>query len=189
MNQLDTKTRTRVVAALVEGCSIRATCRMTGAAKGTVLKLLAELGAACDDYQDKALRGLSIARVQCDEVWSFCYAKDRNVPQRLEGAPGVGSVWTWTAIDADTKLILTWYVGTREAECANRFMLDIASRVTGRIQLTTDGHRQSHSAGRSARPVSRTDLTQYPFSLHNVSYAKSMTVPKIGGESSAGACP
>jgi IS1 family transposase len=140
MNQLDTKTRARIVACLVEGCSIRATCRMTGAAKGTVTKLLTDLGAACDEYQDRAMRGLkSTKRVQCDEIWAFCYAKDKNVPKAKMGQPGVGSVWTWTAIDADSKLIFTWYVGDRDAACANRFMLDVASRGDGRIQLTTDG--------------------------------------------------
>lgn len=139
MNRLDMKTRIRVVSALVEGCSLRSTCRMTGVAMGTVLKLLTELGQACDDYQDRAIFGLKTKRLQCDEIWSFCYAKDRNVPERMKGDPGVGSVWTWTALDADSKLIITWYIGSREAECANRFMIDAASRIDGRVQLTTDG--------------------------------------------------
>lgn len=141
MNRLDTATRTRVIAALVEGCSLRATCRMTGAAMNTVLKLLSELGRVCDDYQDKALRGLSSKRVQCDEIWAFCYAKDRNVPERMKTDPGVGSIWTWVAIDADSKLVLTWYIGNRDQHCAARFMLDVAARVDGRIQLTTDAHK------------------------------------------------
>lgn len=142
MNRLDTQTRARVLAALVEGCSVRSTCRMTGVAKGTVLKLLADVGQACDDFQDQELRGLtSTVRVQCDEVWAFCYAKDRNVPKSRLGEPGVGSVWTWTAIDADSKLIFAWYVGDRDQHCAMRFMLDVSSRVDQRIQLTTDGHR------------------------------------------------
>src|SRR5688572_30069878 len=91
MNRLDLKIRRQIVAALVEGCSIRSICRMTGAAKGTVLKLVAQLGEACADYQDKALRGLRCQRVQCDEIWSFCYAKDRNVPKSMMDQPGVGS--------------------------------------------------------------------------------------------------
>ncbi len=118
MNRLDTATRARVISCLVEGCSIRSTCRMTGVAMNTVLKLLTELGAACDAFQDKALRGLSTKRVQADEIWSFCYAKEKNVPPRLKDEPGVGSVWTWTAIDADTKLMITWYIGGRDAYCA-----------------------------------------------------------------------
>jgi IS1 family transposase len=146
MNRLDNAARARVIAALVEGCSLRAVCRMTGVAMNTVLKLLAELGEACDEFQDKALRGLPTTRVQCDEIWAFCYAKDRNVPKRLQGEPGVGSVWTWVAIDADSKLIVTWLVGTRSEQCATRFMLDVASRVPGRIQLTTDAHKPYHWA-------------------------------------------
>ncbi|HWA28565.1 MAG TPA: hypothetical protein VG734_23150 [Lacunisphaera sp.] len=114
MNRLDPMTRTQIVAALVAGNSVRSTCRMTGAAKGTVLKLLAELGAACDDYQDRAIFGLKTKRLQCDEIWSFCYAKHRNVPERMKRDPGVGSIWTWTALDADSKLIVTWYIGSRD---------------------------------------------------------------------------
>src|SRR5882724_7167491 len=138
MNRLDTATRSRVISCLIEGCSLRSTCRMTGVAMNTVLKLLADLGQACNVYQDKALRGLSVKRVQCDEIWSFCYAKDRNVTERFKGQEGYGSVWTWTAIDADTKLMLTWFIGARDAACANAFMLDVASRIEGRTQLTTD---------------------------------------------------
>jgi IS1 family transposase len=140
MNRLDPKTRSQIVAALVEGCSVRSICRMTGAAKGTVLKLIRDLGEACSDFQDKALRGLRTERVQCDEIWSFCYAKDKNVPRSMEGQPGVGSVWTWTAIDADTKLMISYFVGDRSARSACRFMQDVASRLDNRVQLTTDGH-------------------------------------------------
>jgi IS1 family transposase len=141
MNRLDLKTRRQIVAALVEGCSIRSICRMTGAAKGTVLKLVRDLGEACSDYQDKALRGLKSERVQCDEIWSFCYAKDRNVPRSMEGQPGVGSVWTWTALDADSKLMISYFVGDRSARSACRFMTDVASRLDRKVQLTTDGHK------------------------------------------------
>lgn len=140
MNRLDLKTRRQIVAALVEGCSVRSICRMTGAAKGTVLKLVRSLGEACSDYQDKALRGLNCKRVECDEIWSFCYAKDKNVPREMEGQPGVGSVWTWTALDADSKLMVSYFVGDRDARTACRFMQDVASRLDSRVQLTTDGH-------------------------------------------------
>ena len=108
MNQLSNARRVQIVSALVEGNSIRATCRMTGAAKGTVLKLLADLGEKCWEYQDKHLRGLKSKRVQCDEIWSFCYAKQKNVPQGKQGQSGYGDVWTWTALDADTKLVPCW---------------------------------------------------------------------------------
>jgi IS1 family transposase len=139
MNRLDIKTRKQIVAALVEGNSIRATCRMTGAAKGTVLKLLADLGEACDEFQDRAIRGLRIERVQADEIWSFCYCKERTLTTAKAAPEGAGSAWTWTALDPDSKLMVTWFVGDRDAKSANRFMLDLASRVTGHIQLTTDG--------------------------------------------------
>lgn len=142
MNRLDIETRRRVVACLVEGCSLRATCRMTGVAMNTVLKLLAALGEACDDFQDAAIRGLRTGRrIQCDEIWSFCGAKDRNIPAHREGEPGLGSIWTWTAIDADSRLVLTWHLGDRDLDAACRFMTDVASGVEGRVQLTTDGHK------------------------------------------------
>jgi len=139
MNRLDIKTRKQIVAALVEGNSVRATCRMTGAAKGTVLKLLSDLGEACDEYQDRVIRNLSIARVQCDEIWSFCYCKDKSLHTAFEAPEGAGSVWTWTAIDPDSKLMISWFIGDREAKSANSFMLDLASRISGRVQLTSDG--------------------------------------------------
>lgn len=157
---MDLATRTRIIAALVEGNSVLATCRMTGVAKRTVLKLLADLGEACDDYQDKTLRGLACKRVQCDEIWSFCYAKDKNVPERMKDQEGVGSVWTWTAIDADTKLMLTWFIGARDAGCANRFMLDVASRIEGRVQLTTDGFKAYKWATALAFPDGAVDYAQ-----------------------------
>src|ERR1700730_2862809 len=115
MNKLSTEKRSQVVAALVEGNSIRATVRMTGVSKNTIAKLLLELGAACADYLDKALVNLTCKRIQCDEIWSFCYAKEKNVPEELRGKFGYGDVWTWTAIDADTKLILSYVPGTRGA--------------------------------------------------------------------------
>ncbi len=113
---------------------------MTGAAKGTVLKLLADLGYACWDYQDQALRNLPCRRVQCDEIWAFCYSKAKNVPEEKTGQFGYGDVWTWTAICADTKLVPSFMIGPRDSGMARSFMFDLASRMEGRIQLTTDGY-------------------------------------------------
>jgi len=142
MNRLSTKQRAQIVAALVEGNSIRATCRMTGAAKGTVLKLLADLGKACAEYQDKAFRNLNCKRVQVDEVWSFCYSKSRNVPEKYAEQFGFGDVWTFTSICADTKLVPCWKVGRRTAEHAAEFISNLAGRLAHRIQLTSDGYRK-----------------------------------------------
>src|SRR5438045_5143005 len=108
MNRLSTEERVRVLSALVEGNSIRATVRMTGIAKNTVVKLLSEVGRACSEYQDRTLRDLPCKKIQCDEIWSFCYAKEKNVPQEKKGTFGYGDVWTWTALDADTKLVPFW---------------------------------------------------------------------------------
>jgi IS1 family transposase len=141
MNQLDSAKRATVIAALVEGNSIRSVVRMTGVAKGTVTRILVEAGAACAEFQDEMLRDLPCRRLQCDEIWSFCYAKDKNVPATKKGDFGVGSVWTWTAIDADTKLIASWMVGSRDANAASAFMGDLSSRLRYRVQLTTDGHK------------------------------------------------
>ena len=141
MNKLSTQKRTQVVAALVEGNSVRSTVRMTGVCKKAVLKLLVDLGTACAKYQDEKLRGLRCNRVQCDEIWSFCYAKEKNVPAELKGHFGFGDVWTWVAIDADTKLIPSWLIGERDLDHAIKFIDDLASRLAHRVQLTTDGHR------------------------------------------------
>lgn len=130
-----------VIGSLVEGNSIRATCRMTGVAKGTVTRLLASVGKACKEYQDKALRNLNCKIVQTDEIWSYCYSKQKNVPRELQGQFGFGDVWTWVAIDADTKLVPSWLVGLRNADYAYEFMMDLKSRLKSRIQLTTDGHK------------------------------------------------
>jgi IS1 family transposase len=141
MNNLPVERQIAVISALVEGNSIRATVRMTGVAKDTVTKLLARIGQSCAEYQDKALRNLPCTKMQCDEIWSFCYAKEKNVPQELRGKFGYGDVWTWTALCADTKLIPCWRVGDRDAWNAQHFMYDLASRLSNRVQLTTDGHR------------------------------------------------
>jgi IS1 family transposase len=140
MNRLSTEERARIVTCLVEGMSIRATCRMTGAAKNTVVKLLADLGAAANRYQDEHLRKLSCERIQADELWAFCYAKAKNVPEEHRGEYGYGDVWTWTALDPDSKLMVTWLVGWRGEPEAVDFLMDLRSRLANRIQLTTDGH-------------------------------------------------
>jgi IS1 family transposase len=141
MNRLATAKRSQVVAALVEGNSVRAVCRMTGAAKGTVLKLLVDLGRACSEYQDTALRSLKCRRIQCDEIWSFVGMKAKTAAKKNRKDANAGDVWTWTAIDADTKLVPSWRIGDRGSATAHDFMEDLASRLANRIQLTTDGHK------------------------------------------------
>ncbi len=140
MNKLSSAKRGQIIAALVEGNSIRATCRMTGAAKGTVLKLLADIGEVCVRYQDEHVKNLYARRVQCDEIWSFCQAKAKNVAPENKGKFGHGDVWTWTAIDADSKLCISWCIGGRDSYTGLAFMQDVARRLAQRIQLTTDGH-------------------------------------------------
>src|SRR2546422_4125878 len=140
MNRLKNQQRVSVVVALVEGTSINATCRMTGVAKHTVLKLLKDLGCATASYHNVHVRGLRVRRLQCDEIWAFIGAKMKNTSaEKIE--QGWGDVWTWTAIDADTKLIVSYTLGQRGADTAQEFMQDVASRITNRFQLTTDGHR------------------------------------------------
>jgi IS1 family transposase len=140
MNRLSTEKRAQIIGALVEGNSIRATTRMTGAAKNTVTKLLVDIGQAAADYQDAHFQLLPCEVVEADEIWSYCYSKQRNVPEQFKGTPGYGDVWTFTAICADTKLAPTWLVGERTADDAEVFLRDLASRMAGRIQLSTDGH-------------------------------------------------
>jgi IS1 family transposase len=141
MNIISFQQRCAVMRALVEGCSIRSTVRMTGVAKNTIQKLTREMGQACLDYQDNVLRKVPCKRVQCDEIWCFCYGKDRNLPDRMKGQPGVGSIWTWTALCADSKLMVSWRLGARDAANAHSFMSDVAERLANRVQLTTDGNR------------------------------------------------
>jgi len=150
MNKLSRDKRAQILGMVVEGMSVRSITRLTGASKNTVTKLLASAGQACAEYQDRHLRNLPCERVQADEIWSFVYAKDKNVPMEKRGEPGVGSVWTWTALCADTKLIASFHVGTRDADCAYEFLSDLASRLQGRIQLTTDGHGAYLNAVRDA---------------------------------------
>jgi IS1 family transposase len=140
MNKLSTEDRIRVVSALVEGNSIRAVSRMTGIARNTVDKLLCDLGRVCSIYQDRVLRNLPCKRVQCDEIWSFVGAKEKNTTAEKK-VEGWGDVWTWVALDAETKLVPCWYVGTRDGQAAYHFMHDLAARLAHRVQLTTDGHK------------------------------------------------
>lgn len=140
MNRLSAADRARLLSALVEGNSLRSISRMAGVSINTVSKFLEDLGEVCEDHHDRHVRGVKARRVQCDEIWAFCYAKDKNLPAHMRGKPGVGSVWTWTALDSDSKLMVSWMVGDRDADCAGRFMLDLSRRLDGRCQLTTDGH-------------------------------------------------
>jgi IS1 family transposase len=141
MNRLNKEQRSKIIAALVEGNSLRSTARLCDVAFNTVLKLLPEIGRACMEYQDKAIRNLTCKRIQCDEIWSFCYAKEKNVPADKRGTFGYGDVWTWVAIDPDTKIVASFAVGNRGAQTAKTFMDDLVSRLASRVQLTTDGHR------------------------------------------------
>ena len=140
-NVLSTAKRVQIVAALVEGTGIRATARMADVSKDTVMKLGVELGKACAGYMDENFRNLTCKRLQIDEIWNFVYSKARNVPQSKQGVFGYGDVWTFTCIDAETKLMPAFLVGMRDAGCATEFMQDIASRLVNRVQLTTDGHK------------------------------------------------
>lgn len=140
MNRLDRKQRAQILAALVEGNSIRATARMTGVSKNTVTKLLVEVGKVCAEYQNKAMCEIECEAVEVDEIWSFCYAKQKNVPAEKQGEFGYGDVWTFTAVCAESKLVPCFLVGSRDGYTASVFMEDLAARLKGRIQLTTDGH-------------------------------------------------
>jgi IS1 family transposase len=140
MNRLNIHKRSQIVRCLVEGNSIRATVRLTGAAKNTVTKLLVEVGERCQQFHDKSVRHVSARRVQVDELWSFVGAKAKNVPEEKKNS-GMGDVWTWVALDAQSKLVLSYVCGGRDAEWALQFMKDVASRLTMRVQITSDGHR------------------------------------------------
>lgn len=141
MNKLNRDTQVQVLKCLIDGMSIRATVRLTGAAKDTVTRLLVAVGNACADYQDRTLRNIKAKRIQCDEIWSFVYAKEKNVPAEKKGQFGYGDVWTWVAIDAETKLVPSFMVGNRDERTARIFIDDLAGRLAHRVQLTTDGLR------------------------------------------------
>jgi IS1 family transposase len=141
MNKLPSAKRVQILGMMVEGMSIRAITRLTGVSKNTVIKLLEDAGTAFAEYQDRELRDLPCKRVQVDEIWAFCYAKQKNVKAAKAAPAEAGDLWTWTAICADTKLVASWTVGNRDTETATYFMNDLASRLSNRIQLTSDGHR------------------------------------------------
>lgn len=145
-NALSTAKQVQIVQALVEGNSLRATARMADVSRNTVNKLLLDLGSACAAYQGETLVNLPCKRLQVDEIWSFVGAKQANVPAERRGEFGIGDVWTFLAIDADTKLCPAWMVGTRDSGTATDFMLDLSARLACRVQLTTDGHRMYVSA-------------------------------------------
>src|SRR5689334_16701034 len=158
MNQLPLEKRTKIIEMLVEGMSIRAVSRITGASKNTIVKLLVEVGTACQRFHNEVMFSVDVKRLQADEIWSFVYSKQKNVPDGMEEE--AGDVWTFVGIDADTKLVLSWLVGNRDTEAAIIFMQDIANRVKGPIQLTTDGFRPYLVA------------VQEAFDLGNVDYAQ-----------------
>jgi IS1 family transposase len=140
MNKLPPEKRTQIVSCFAEGNSLRSTSRMVDVSLVTVLKFLKDIGAVCSEYQDRTLKNLPCRRIQVDEIWSFVYAKDRNLPLDQMGK-GKGSVWTWVAIDADTKIVPSWLISDRSADAASILMRDLASRLRHRVQLTTDGHK------------------------------------------------
>jgi IS1 family transposase len=141
MNTLNNKQRAQLISVLVEGNSLRATARICDVAFNTVLKFIPQIGMVCAEYQDKAFHNLKCNRIQCDEIWSFCYAKQKNVPAGKRGLFGYGDVWTWVAMDAETKLVPSFMVGNRDAQSAKMFIDDLASRLANRVQLTTDGNK------------------------------------------------
>jgi len=163
MNKLSLERKVRVIKALVDGNSIRATCRITDTAKGPVIRLVRDVGKVCAEYPDNNLRNLSCQRIECDDIWSFCYAKAKNVPRDKQNQFGYGDVWTFVALDSDTKLVLSWLVGLRELECAYEFAKDIKERLSSRVQLTTDGHRMYYEAVRNAfdNDIDYTMLVKY----------------------------
>jgi IS1 family transposase len=179
MNRLSTEKRAQIIGCLVEGNSIRATVRMTGAAKNTITKLLADLGEACAEYQDGVFQDLPCKVVEADEIWSYCYAKNKNVPEQFKGTPGYGDVWTFTAICADTKLAPSWLVGERTKYDAAVFLEDLAGRMAGRIQLSTDGHPMYESSVRQAFGV------DVDWAVIQKTYASD---PKEGGKYSPPVC-
>src|SRR6266436_6169546 len=141
MNKLDRDARARILHLLCEGNSLRAVTRLTGASKKAVSKLMVDAGQAAAWYQDRVFRNLTCKRIQVDEIWAFVHCKQKNVAAAKKAPRNAGDCWTWTAIDADTKLIPSWYVGGRDSDAAIIFMDDLASRLANRVQLTSDGHR------------------------------------------------
>jgi IS1 family transposase len=141
MNKLPHEKRVQILNMLCEGSSMQSISRIVDVSINTVTKLLMDAGTACALFHDETVRNLNASRIQCDEIWSFCYAKQQHVESAKRPVEGAGDVWTWTAIDADTKLIVSWLVGHRDGETASAFINDLKSRLATRVQLTTDGHR------------------------------------------------
>ena len=141
MNKLSTEKRALILSMLVESVSIQAARRITGVSTTTVTKLLVDAGEACAAHHDEQVVNVQAKHVQCDEVWSFCYAKEKNVPTAKAAPPGAGDVWTWTALERDTRLLIAYAVGDHSAAVAEAFVTDLRSRLANRVQLTTDGHR------------------------------------------------
>ena len=142
MNRLSSKERAAIIRALVEGNSLRSTTRITGRSINTVTKLLVDLGRVCTEYQMATLVDLPASRIECDEIWAFCYSKEeRNIPEQHVGQWGFGDVWTWVALDPDTKLVCSWLIGRRDGPSAMDFLLDLGPRLRNRVQVTTDGHK------------------------------------------------
>jgi len=171
MNKLNTEERKRVVAALVEGNSLRAITRMTGVHRTTVMKLLCDLGRACSKYQDKAFRNLQCKRIQCDEIWSFIGAKERNCTPHMK-AYGMGDVWTWVALDPDSKLVPCWFIGNRNANAAYHFLHDLRGRLANRIQLTSDGYHATQEG------------VWRGFGMNNIDYAQLQKIYRSAPEGS-----
>jgi IS1 family transposase len=141
MNKLPSEKRAQALQMMAEGVSLRAIARMTGVSRTTLLKLLEDAGKAFSEYQDRVLVNLPCKRLQVDEAWAFCYAKQKNVPTAKSAPEGAGDIWTWVGLDADTKLVASWYVGGRDSEAAMAFIDDLAPRLASRVQLTSDGHK------------------------------------------------
>ncbi|MBI1814115.1 MAG: DDE-type integrase/transposase/recombinase [Deltaproteobacteria bacterium] len=150
MNRLPLAKRAQILSLLCEGSSMRSVSRLVDVSINTVTRELILAGQACTAFHDQVVRNVNSKRIQCDEIWSFCYSKAKNVPEEKRGKFGYGDVWTWTAIDADSKLCLSWFLGGRDAGAAYYFMMDLSERLTSRVQLTTDGHKTYLSAVESA---------------------------------------
>ncbi|MCC6706547.1 MAG: IS1 family transposase [Gammaproteobacteria bacterium] len=180
MNRLSIEERAKILNLLVEGSSMRAVSRITGASINTVTKLLVDTGRACAEFQDGALRNLPCKRVQADEIHSFVFAKSKNADQDMKAAGTAGDVWTWTAICADTKLAVSWMVGRRDIAAATVFIDDVASRLAGRIQLSTDGHKPylNAIAGAFGRDIDYGRLIKYY--KPNGDFMKSERMPTVG---------
>jgi IS1 family transposase len=150
MNKLSIERQAQIIKVLCEGNSIRSTARITNSSINTVVKLLCDVGMACHRYQDKHVMNLSTKTIECDEIWSFCHAKEQNISVEERTKFGYGDVWTFVAIDADSKLVVSWLVGERNPDYAYEFLKDVKRRLSNRVQLSTDGHRMYYQAVQGA---------------------------------------